>query len=84
MLGRWILGWRTCCVGACAAMIAVAGVGRAGDDADLRKLLEEQAKQIQELKQRLDATEQNVNAQDADKAAPGDAAVRKIVGVVLD
>jgi hypothetical protein len=62
----------------------VAGVTRADDnEKELRSLVEEQQRQIQELKQRLDAT--NVTQTGAEKPAPSlDAdAVKKIVGDYL-
>jgi hypothetical protein len=63
---------------ACATLIATAGIGRAGDnEADLRKQLNEQAKQIQELKQMIQGGTIKPAAADAPKL--DDAAVKKIV-----
>jgi phosphate-selective porin OprO/OprP len=67
---------------ACVMLVATAGVSRAGDnDADLRRQLDEQAKQIQELKQMI----QNAGIQPAAADAPkfDDSAVKKIVADYL-
>ena len=83
---RWLLG-------VCAALLLNAAAARAGDsDAELRALIEQQNRQIQELKQRLDATaprEGEAVASDKKQgAAEGDkkldeSAVKKIVADYL-
>lgn len=54
MLRGWLKGWRKYGICACVALASATGSSRGDDAADLRKLIEEQNKQIQELKQRLD------------------------------
>jgi hypothetical protein len=72
-----------------AALVLTAGLARAGDnkDADLRALIEQQNKQIQELKARLDADPpaRPAAADGADPAQPNldEAAVKRIVGDYL-
>lgn len=84
MLRDWFTGVRKYSLGACVVLAAAASTGRADDAAELRKLIEEQSKQIQELKQRLDAGQQPVNAgADAAASKEGDAAVKKIVADYL-
>jgi hypothetical protein len=66
MFGNWLAGFRKYAILTTAALLASAGLGRAGDDeAELRRLVEQQGKQIQELKKQLEA----INAQ---TAAPAD------------
>jgi hypothetical protein len=88
MLQDWFKGRRACLVGVCAALLAGAGVSRADDkDAELRKLIEEQGKQIQELKRQLEAQQTLQTAADAKKkdcpAPVLDDAVKKIVAQYL-
>jgi hypothetical protein len=63
------------------------GVGRAGgNDAELRALIEQQQKQIQELKERLDsASSTAANGAEADPTKPGldESAVKRIVSDYL-
>jgi hypothetical protein len=66
----------------CALFLAAAGVSRAGDsDADLRRMLEEQGRQIQELKRQLQAGSAQPAGADAPKLDDG--AVKKIVADYL-
>jgi hypothetical protein len=84
-LGRWAIG-------AGVLLLVGAGTGRAGDTEELRRLVEEQGRQIQALKAQLEArapqTENQPPAGDAAKAADGkakidDEAVKKIVSDYL-
>ncbi len=83
----WLKGIRKYFLGTCAILAMHAGVSRAADDdADLRKLLEQQKQQIEALKQRLDAVSQDPAAGAA--AAPAkieieESALRKIVADYL-
>jgi phosphate-selective porin OprO and OprP len=79
MLRGWLKGVRKYYVCACLILAAVTGTSKAGDDtADLRKLVEEQSKQIQALKERLDNTATTpVNAEN--QAQLDEGSVRKIV-----
>jgi hypothetical protein len=77
-------------LGIWAALVMTAGTGRAQDnkDADLRALIEQQNKQIQELKARLDAVTpaaQPAATNGADPTQPNldEAAVKKIVADYL-
>src|SRR4029077_12344446 len=55
MIRDWLTGLRKYFAGACAALLVGAGVSRADDkDAELRALVEQQGKQIQELKRQLE------------------------------
>src|SRR6516164_9575514 len=81
MLRDWITGLRRYMAWSCVVVLASAGVSLAGEDnTDLRSLIEQQGKQIEQLKQQL-------QAQPA-AAAPGapaldDQAVKKIVADYL-
>jgi hypothetical protein len=78
MFRFWLKGVRKYLAITCVTLLAMAGVSRAEDkDADLRRQLAEQAKQIQELKQMI----QNGGVQSAAADTPklDDAAVKKIV-----
>jgi hypothetical protein len=78
MFRFWLKGVRKYLAITCVTLLATAGVSRAEDkDADLRRQLAEQAKQIQELKQMI----QNGGVQPAAADTPklDDAAVKKIV-----
>lgn len=56
MLRDWLSGLRKYLVGTSVAVAITGSVAHAGDDsAELRKLIEEQSRQIEALKQRLDA-----------------------------
>jgi hypothetical protein len=74
-----------------AAFLISTGVSRADDNADLRALIEQQNKQIQELKQRLDsintrpaAAQQDASVTpDGEKKQLDETAVKKIVGDYL-
>ena len=57
MLRDWISGLRRVALAACTVVALSTGTSRADDVADLKKLVEEQSKQLQDLKQRLDAAE---------------------------
>src|SRR5262245_50812440 len=87
MLRNWLGSLRKCLVGACLVLAAAATTtttGRADDAADLRKLIEEQSRQIEDLKKRLDASEQISAEADAEAQKPGgDGAVKKIVADYL-
>jgi hypothetical protein len=50
----WLQDLRKCLVWSCAVLVATAGITRADDTSDLKKLLEEQQKQIKELKEAAD------------------------------
>jgi phosphate-selective porin OprO/OprP len=76
MVLNGLKGVRKYCVSACVVLAAAAGSARADDAAELRQLLDMQSRQIEQLKQRLDAQQQPVNA-GADQV--GDAGVKKIV-----
>jgi hypothetical protein len=55
MSRTWLKGLRKYLLGTCAAFLVSTGVSRAQDkDADLRSLIEEQGRQIQELKKQLE------------------------------
>ncbi len=78
MFRFWLKGVRKYLAFTCVALVATAGVSRAEDkDGDLRRQLDEQAKQIQELKQMI----QNggIRPAAADTPKIDDAAVKKIV-----
>src|SRR5262249_4321876 len=77
MVFNGLRGVRKYCVSACVVLAAAAGTARADDTADLRQLIEMQSRQIQQLKQRLDAAEQQPVNAGADQA--GDGGVKKIV-----
>jgi hypothetical protein len=88
MLRDWLSGLRKYALAACVALAFNANVVRAGDDdtAELRKLIEEQSKQIEQLKQRLDnGSSEASEAGAATPALPGgklvidDAAIKNIV-----
>jgi hypothetical protein len=87
MLRTWLQRLHKIPLGICAALLINTGAAQAGDnDAELKKLIEEQNKQIQELKQRLDAVSSPINkASAADPAAPtiDESAVKKIVSDYL-
>lgn len=86
MVGQWVERMRTYRLGFCAAILVSAGVSRAGENEELRALIEQQNKQIQELKQRLDAVTVPVSSSSAaDPAKPNidDSAVKKIVSDYL-
>ncbi len=60
MFKAWLKGWRRYLVGSCAGLLVSAGMSLAEEnaadkDAELRALIQEQGKQIQLLKQQLDA-----------------------------
>jgi phosphate-selective porin OprO/OprP len=77
MVLNGLQGVRKYCVSACVVLAAAAGTARADDAAELRQLLDLQSRQIQQLKQRLDAAEQQPVNAGADQV--GDAGVKKIV-----
>lgn len=91
----WLKELRKFALGTCVALVMSTGVSRAAEnDAELRSLLEQQAKQIEELKQRLDAVAQDAGAKEGEPkpvAAPGlpnkieieEGALRKIVADYL-
>jgi hypothetical protein len=88
MLGNWLKRRLQLALGVGVALWMTAGVGRAqNSDADLRALVEQQNKQIQELKHRLDAvgTAPVTQAQATDPGKPNldETAVKKIVGDYL-
>src|SRR6516164_1566345 len=89
MFRRWLSGWGKYALGIGAGLVLMTGTSRAGDekDAELRALIEQQNKQIQELKSRLDAvtTTRPAAADGNDPAQPNldEAAVKKIVGDYL-
>src|SRR5207247_6788649 len=56
MIWDWLTGVRRHLAAACAVLLVTAGVCQAGDnEAELRALLEQQQKQIQELKKQTEA-----------------------------
>src|SRR5258708_4268730 len=74
MRRKWIEGLRRWCTGTCVVLALGAGLIRAGEtEADLRRLLEQQSKQIVELKKRLEA-EEAANAADSVSTGPAPAA----------
>jgi phosphate-selective porin OprO/OprP len=77
MVLNGLKGVRKYCVSACVVLAAAAGTARADDTAELRQLLDMQSRQIEQLKQRLDAQQQQPVNAGADQA--GDAGVKKIV-----
>lgn len=84
----WIAGLRKPLALSCAFLLATAGLSRAGDnDAELRSLLEQQGKQIEELKRQLEHVSAGIKpAADAgDPASPklDDQSVKKIVSDYL-
>jgi hypothetical protein len=88
MLQDWLKGWRKYLAGSCAALLVSAGVSRAQDnDADLRALIQEQGRQIQELKKKLDTQQAQEVAdkkkQQNDKDQLDKDAVKKIVASYL-
>jgi len=88
MLRNWIHKLHKYPLAICVALFLQAGVSRAGEnEALLRSLIEQQQKQIDELKQRLDAVGDPAADQGAaiDPAKPqiDDAAVKKIVADYL-
>jgi hypothetical protein len=87
MRRHWLKKLRPLALGVCAALLLNAGVSRAGEnETELRSLVEQQNRQIQELKQRLDAMAQNPAARkEVDPAAPAidENAVKKIVADYL-
>src|SRR6516162_2373036 len=89
MLQEWLKGLRKYLLWTCAALLVSAGVSRAEDkDAELRALIQEQGRQIQELKKKLEEQQTQPVAAPADgkdKAAPQmtEDAVKKIVAGYL-
>ncbi len=88
MFRQWFQRWPCYALGVCGAVLINAAASRAGDnDAELRALIEQQQKQIQELKQRLDAVASPAAGQNgaADPAKPNvdESAVKKIVSDYL-
>jgi hypothetical protein len=86
MFRYWLKSWRKALVGSCAALLVSAATSQGQEaqdrDAELRALIEQQGKQIQALKQQLDAQKtQPVAAGDAKPLA--DDAVRNIVADYL-
>jgi hypothetical protein len=78
--------WRVYSLACCVTMLLGAGVSRAGDnDKELRALIEEQNRQIQELKRRLDSAGTAPVTANADPANPNidESAVKKIVSDYL-
>ena len=58
MLRDWLSGIRRYCLLSGVVLVATAGLSRAGDnDAELRALIELQGRQIQELKQQVQANQ---------------------------
>jgi hypothetical protein len=88
MFQDWLRGLRKYLMGTCAALLMATGVGRAQDkgqdqDAQLRALIQEQGRQIQELKAKLEAGASAGAAGKDDKAKIDDNAVKKIVAGYL-
>lgn len=86
----WLKGLRKYAIGTCVALAFSANVARAADDdADLRKMIEAQAKQIEELKHRLDAGATEAAEQGAEPKAANpkyvidDASIKRIVSDYL-
>jgi hypothetical protein len=85
MFMEWLQGWRKYLTASCAALLVTAGAGRA-EDPDLRRLIEEQGKQIQALKQQLEAQKTPVAADGQAQAAQpqlNEAAVKQIIAGYL-
>jgi phosphate-selective porin OprO/OprP len=90
MILHWLKLARNTCMGAGVALFLCAGISRAEDkDGDLRRLLEQQSKQIEqqrqqleELRQRLDATEAKTVG--AESGTADDSTVKRIVGDYLN
>jgi hypothetical protein len=85
MAGTWFKRLRKYPLGVCAALLINAGVTHAGEkDAELRTLIEQQQRQIQELKERLDSAS-NAGGAQADPTKPNldEGAVKKIVSDYL-
>ena len=83
---QWLKRFPKLPLAVCAALLASGGAGHAGDnDADLRALVEQQSKQIQALKEKLDAVASTpTRTSTADPAAAVDSdAVKKIVADYL-
>ncbi|MFL5244788.1 MAG: hypothetical protein ACJ8FY_22025 [Gemmataceae bacterium] len=79
MVQFWLKGMRRYLAWTCAVLVATAGVSRAGDsEAELRAKIEEQGRQIQELKKQM---EQNLRpaADSKDAGNLNEGAVKKIV-----
>src|SRR5260370_37328353 len=88
MLRNWIPKLCKYLLGVCAALLLQSGVSRAGDkDVELRSLLEQQQRQIEELKKQLDnisaGPANGAPAEDPAKPQIDDAAVKKIVADYL-
>jgi len=86
-------GLRPLFAGACVVLTLAAGRGRAGDnDAELRSLVEQQSKQIAEQQKQLEALRQRLDAAEMIKAQPtsghepglNDVSVQKIVADYLE
>src|SRR5262249_7877654 len=70
----------------CALLLAMAGLSRAGDnEAELRILLEQQGRQIEELKRQLQAVTASINPAPNEPASPklDDQSVKKLVSDYL-
>jgi hypothetical protein len=93
MLQQWFGGWRKHLLGSCAALLVSTGASRAQDsdkEAELRALIMEQGRQIQELRKKLEAQQTQPTAledggakKDGDKKPLDDDAVKKIVAGYL-
>ena len=88
MATDWLKGLRRHCLFATASLLATAGVSRADErEQELRALIEQQGKQIQELRRQLEAipTSPRITpaVSEGGAAAVDEASVRRIVGDYL-
>jgi hypothetical protein len=86
MAPSWFAQLRKPLAASCVALLATAGIGRAGDnETELRALLEQQGRQIQELQRQLQDVKIRPVADAADPTKPqlDDTAVKKIVADYL-
>jgi hypothetical protein len=83
----WLKGWRKTLAGTCAALLVSAGAGRAAekDSVELRRLIEDQGKQIQALQKQLEDQKTHPVAADGPAAKPAidEAAVKAIIAGYL-
>src|SRR5258708_14503373 len=62
----WFGKWRYCCLATCIGFLFSTGVSRAGDnESDLRRLLEQQSKQIDQQRQQLEQLRQRLDTAEA-------------------
>ena len=85
MFGDWLKGMRKYAAGTCLALAVCGGNGRADEnDTDLRKVVEQQSKQIEELRKRLDTAETSkITVAGATESAASEESVKRIVADYL-